>query len=59
VAADGGTLHRLAGHRRLPAGAYRGIERNQLWWSVRVAAVNRRRLLALGLARQDAAWVLA
>jgi hypothetical protein len=44
------------GCRRVP---YRGIERNQLWWSVRVAAVNLRRLLALGLARQDAAWVLA
>jgi hypothetical protein len=38
---------------------YRGIERNELWWSVRVAAVNLRRLLALGLARQDATWALA
>jgi hypothetical protein len=38
---------------------YRGIERNQLWWSVRVAAVNLRRLLVLGLARHDGAWVLA
>jgi hypothetical protein len=44
------------GCRRVP---YRGIEPNELWWSVRVAAVNLRRLLALGLARQDAAWVLA
>jgi hypothetical protein len=44
------------GCRRVP---YRGIARNQLWWPVRVAAVNLRRLLALGLARQDAAWVLA
>jgi hypothetical protein len=44
------------GCRRVP---YRGIERNQVWWSVRVAAVNLRRLLALGLARQDGAWVLA
>jgi Transposase DDE domain len=44
------------GCRRVP---YRGIARNDLWWSVRVAAVNLRRLLALGLARQDAAWVLA
>lgn len=44
------------GCRRVP---YRGIERNDLWWSVRVAAVNLRRLLALGLARQDGAWVLA
>jgi hypothetical protein len=42
--------------RRVP---YRGIQSNQLWWSVRVAAVNLRRLLALGLARQDGAWVVA
>jgi len=44
------------GCRRLP---YRGIQRNDLWWSLRVAAVNLRRLLVLGLARQDGAWVLA
>jgi hypothetical protein len=44
------------GCRRVP---YRGIERNQLWWSVRVAAVNLRRLLVLGLARRDQSWVLA
>jgi hypothetical protein len=44
------------GCRRVP---YRGIKRNDLWWSVRVAAVNLRRLLVLGLAHQDGAWVLA
>ncbi len=44
------------GCRRVP---YRGIQRNDLWWSLRVAAVNLRRLLALGLARQNGAWVLA
>jgi hypothetical protein len=44
------------GCRRVP---YRGVERNQLWWSMRVAAVNLRRLLVLGLARHDGAWVLA
>jgi Transposase DDE domain len=44
------------GCRRVP---YRGIGRNDLWWSLRVAAVNLRRLLALGLTRQDEAWVLA
>jgi hypothetical protein len=44
------------GCRRVP---YRGIERNELWWSLRVAAVNLRRLLMLGLARHDGAWVLA
>jgi hypothetical protein len=44
------------GCRRVP---YRGVERNQIWWSVRVAAVNLRRLWVLGLARQDGAWALA
>jgi IS5 family transposase len=44
------------GCRRVP---YRGIARNGLWWSLRVAAVNLRRLLALGLARHDGAWVIA
>jgi hypothetical protein len=39
--------------------ASRGIGRNDLWWSLRVAAVNLRRLLALGLTRQDQTWVLA
>jgi IS5 family transposase len=43
------------GCRRVP---YRGIERNDQWWSLRVAAVNLRRLLVLGLARHDDAWVL-
>jgi hypothetical protein len=38
---------------------YRGIGRNSLGWSLRVAAVNLRRLLVLGLAGQDRAWVLA
>jgi hypothetical protein len=44
------------GCRRVP---YRGIGRNDLWWSVRVAAVNLRLLLVLGLACQDGAWMLA
>jgi IS5 family transposase len=44
------------GCRRVP---YRGIQRNQAWWSLRVAAVNLRRLLGLGLARRDGVWVLA
>jgi hypothetical protein len=44
------------GCRRVP---YRGIGRNDLWWSLRVAAVNLRRLLALGLTHQDQTWVLA
>jgi Transposase DDE domain len=44
------------GCRRVPD---RGIDRNGLWWSLGVAAVNLRRLLVLGLAHQDGAWVLA
>jgi Transposase DDE domain/Transposase domain (DUF772) len=44
------------GCRRVP---YRGIQHNDLWWSLRAAAVNLRRLLVLGLARHDGAWVLA
>jgi Transposase DDE domain/Transposase domain (DUF772) len=44
------------GCRRVP---YRGLQRNDLWWSVRVAAVNLRRLLVLGLTRRDETWVLA
>jgi hypothetical protein len=44
------------GCRRVP---YRGIQRNEAWWSLRVAAVNLRRLLVLGLARRDGVWVLA
>jgi hypothetical protein len=44
------------GCRRVP---YRGIQRNDLWWSLRVAAVNLRRLLVLGLTRHDGVWVLA
>jgi hypothetical protein len=44
------------GCRRVP---YRGIQRNHVWLSVRVAALNLRRLLALGLTRRDGAWALA
>jgi hypothetical protein len=44
------------GCRRVP---YRGIQRNEAWWSLRVAAVNLRRLLMLGLARHDGVWMLA
>jgi hypothetical protein len=43
------------GCRRVP---YRGIERNHIWLSVRVAALNLRRLLSLDLTRPDEAWVL-
>jgi hypothetical protein len=44
------------GHRRV---RYRGLARNQLGLSLRVAAINLRRLLRLGLTRTDAGWTLA
>jgi hypothetical protein len=44
------------GCRRVP---YHGIERNHMWLSVRVAALNLRWLLILGLTCRDEAWVLA
>ena len=43
-------------HRRL---RYRGTERNQLAWSHRCAAVNIRRLLALGLTHNGDRWTIA
>ena len=45
-----------SGHRRV---RYRGVARNALGLSVRVAAIKLRRLVALGLARADTGWVLA
>jgi hypothetical protein len=44
------------GNRRVP---YRGIEKNNNWLHHRVAALNLRRLLALGLTNQSGSWVLA
>jgi IS5 family transposase len=44
------------GARRVP---YRGIERNNSWLHHRVAALNLRRLLALGLTVQNGTWALA
>ena len=44
------------GHRRV---RYRGLARNQLGLSLRVAAINLRRLIALGLDHRDGGWVLA
>lgn len=38
---------------------YRGVDANDLWLHLRMAGLNLRRLLTLGLARQDGAWVLA
>lgn len=44
------------GNRRVP---YRGIERNRHWLSLRVAAINLRRLVNLGLHHRDRIWALA
>jgi Transposase DDE domain len=44
------------GNRRVP---YRGLVRNQQWLSIRVAAINLRRLVAMGLDHHSAGWVLA
>ncbi|PIE27546.1 MAG: IS5/IS1182 family transposase, partial [Micrococcales bacterium] len=42
--------------RRVP---YRGIEKNNNWLHHRVAALNLRRLLAMGLTVHNGAWALA
>lgn len=44
------------GARRVP---YRGIEKNNNWLHHRVAALNLRRLLAMGLTVNNGAWALA
>jgi len=56
-ATHGRTLDRLArGQRRV---RYRGVERYQLGLTIRVAAINLRRLVNLGLTRAPTAWNLA
>jgi hypothetical protein len=44
------------GNRRVP---YRGVAKNDAWLHLRVAMLNLRRLLALGLTGTDGNWVLA
>ena len=44
------------GHRRV---RYRGVARNQAGLSIRVAAINLRRLVNLGLDHHDGRWNLA
>ena len=44
------------GHRRVP---YRGVIKNDAWLHLRVAAINLRRLLTLGLTGTDGHWALA
>jgi len=43
------------GNRRL---RYRGVTKNDAWLHHRIAALNLRRLLTLGLTRRDRSWVL-
>ena len=43
-------------NRRVP---YRGIEKNNNWLHHRVAALNLRRLLAMGLDLEQGTWILA
>jgi hypothetical protein len=38
---------------------YRGVSANNNWLHLRMAGLNLRRLLRLGLTRQDGAWALA
>lgn len=38
---------------------YRGVAKNNAWLHHRAAALNLRRLLALGLTHHDGAWQLA
>ena len=44
------------GARRVP---YRGVDKNNNWLHHRVAALNLRRLLAMGLTHQNGTWALA
>ena len=44
------------GNRRVP---YRGVAKNNAWLHRRVAAINLRRLLVLGLDHHDGQWLLA
>ena len=43
-------------NRQVP---YRGAAKNDAWWHLRAAAINLRRLLALGLTGTDGHWALA
>jgi hypothetical protein len=46
----------VRGARRVP---YRGIEKNNNWLHHGTAALNLRRLLAMGLTMQNGTWTLA
>ena len=38
---------------------YRGVVKNDHWWHHRAAAINLKRMLALGLTRLSGTWTLA
>jgi hypothetical protein len=42
-------------NRRVP---YRGVEPNNAWLGLRVAALNLRRLINLGLSRDGPTWII-
>lgn len=43
------------GARRVP---YRGVTKNNAWWTTRAAAINLKRLLTLGLSIEEGTWAL-
>ena len=45
-----------AGNRKV---RYRGVTKNNAWLHNRTAALNLRRLVKLGLTRNDGAWAMA
>ena len=57
--AHGRTVDLLAGRRPQPAAAVPRNRANDLWLHHRVAALNLRRLLALGLTRSGGTWAVA
>ena len=58
MATHGRAVHRLAGGDNNRRVRFRGVERNRLGLSLRVAAINLRRLVNLGLTH-DGTWHLA
>ena len=43
------------GARRVP---YRGVAKNNAWWTLRAAGINLKRLLNLGLTHRNGAWAI-
>ena len=44
------------GNRRVP---HRGVSRNNTWLQLRIAGLNLRRLLKLGLTNKQGSWAIA